>query len=287
MSRIAQARQRAPEARAAPEAALPDGGAGAARRAETSGSSAAPRPAESGDAHDPALRLFLPPGRRHHRGLPARRPAGALDRPAAGGGRDDRRRDARAVAVRAVLPRAPARPVPQGNAGHALRRRAARRRPVHVPGRPRVPGRPLPEPRRSAAAVSAAGILVPFVLGLRAHAVAARVPGLFSPGHSRWRPRCSSGAASPSPPFPMLARIIHERGLAGTSLGTLALDGGRGRRRGGLVHPGGGAGDLRRRAGAVPVPRSAAAWPTRRSWSRRAAAARTGCGAVRRARGAS
>ena len=52
------------------------------------------------------------------------------------------------------------------------------------------------------------------------------VPGLFSPGAEPLEATLFLGAAIAITAFPMLARIIHERGLAGTSLGTLALSAG-------------------------------------------------------------
>ena len=78
----------------------------------------------------------------------------------------------------------------------------------------------------SAASVSMAGILVPFVLAFALVPWLHQIPGLFS---ARAKPLEASlflGAAIAITAFPMLARIIHERGLAGTSLGTLALTAG-------------------------------------------------------------
>jgi Kef-type K+ transport system membrane component KefB len=76
---------------------------------------------------------------------------------------------------------------------------------------------------RSALAVSWIGILVPFTLGaLLAWTLAGRYP-LFNPGVERAEGAVFLGAAMAITAFPMLARIISERGLAGTSLGTLAL----------------------------------------------------------------
>lgn len=75
----------------------------------------------------------------------------------------------------------------------------------------------------SAVAVSWAGILTPFVLGcLLAWGLRDRFP-LFSPGVQGWEAALFMGAAMAITAFPMLARIIYERGLSGTSLGTLAL----------------------------------------------------------------
>ncbi|MEK6279423.1 MAG: cation:proton antiporter [Acidobacteriota bacterium] len=76
---------------------------------------------------------------------------------------------------------------------------------------------------RSAASVSVAGILTPFTLGAL---VALGLVGngqFFAPNVKRWEAMLFMGAAMSITAFPMLARIIHERGLTGTSLGTLAL----------------------------------------------------------------
>ncbi|HAV63007.1 MAG TPA: cation/H(+) antiporter [Verrucomicrobiales bacterium] len=76
---------------------------------------------------------------------------------------------------------------------------------------------------RSAAAVSTAGMIAPFALGaLLAFLLQDRLP-LFTPGVSKGEAMLFLGAAMCITAFPMLARIIHERGLTGTSLGTLAL----------------------------------------------------------------
>lgn len=79
---------------------------------------------------------------------------------------------------------------------------------------------------RSAASVSAAGIAVPFLLAFALAPWLLGIPGLFA---ERARPVEAAlfvGAAIAITAFPMLARLIHERGLAGTSLGTLALTAG-------------------------------------------------------------
>jgi K+:H+ antiporter len=76
---------------------------------------------------------------------------------------------------------------------------------------------------KSAMSVSWAGILTPFVLGCGvAWLLRDRFP-LFAPGIKEWEAMLFMGAAMSITAFPMLARIIYERGLAGTSLGTLAL----------------------------------------------------------------
>ncbi|HSM51397.1 MAG TPA: cation:proton antiporter, partial [Thermoanaerobaculia bacterium] len=76
---------------------------------------------------------------------------------------------------------------------------------------------------RSAVAVSWAGILAPFGLGA---AIAWAFHGqelLFAEGVSTGQAALFMGAAMSITAFPMLARIIYERGLSGTSMGTLAL----------------------------------------------------------------
>ncbi len=76
---------------------------------------------------------------------------------------------------------------------------------------------------RSAASVSIAGIVAPFVLGgCIAYFLHSR-GDLFGPGVAVGEAILYLGAAMSITAFPMLARIIQERGLAGTSLGTLAL----------------------------------------------------------------
>ena len=76
---------------------------------------------------------------------------------------------------------------------------------------------------RSAAAVSLSGILAPFVLGAAAAWFLAPHWPLFSEKTSAAEGMLFMGAAMSITAFPMLARIIYERGLTGTSLGTLAL----------------------------------------------------------------
>lgn len=76
---------------------------------------------------------------------------------------------------------------------------------------------------RSAAAVSISGILAPFILGAAAAWFLAPHWPLFSEKTSTGEGMLFLGAAMAITAFPMLARIIYERGLTGTSLGTLAL----------------------------------------------------------------
>ena len=76
---------------------------------------------------------------------------------------------------------------------------------------------------RSAASVSIAGMIAPFVLGAGLAIFLIKVPGLFSEKASLLEAMLFLGAAMAITAFPMLARIIYERGLTGTSLGTLAL----------------------------------------------------------------
>jgi Kef-type K+ transport systems, membrane components len=76
---------------------------------------------------------------------------------------------------------------------------------------------------RSAASVSLAGILTPFTLGCVLALTLVRNSNYFGPNVAPWEAMLFMGAAMSITAFPMLARIIYERGLTGTSLGTLAL----------------------------------------------------------------
>jgi Kef-type K+ transport system membrane component KefB len=76
---------------------------------------------------------------------------------------------------------------------------------------------------RSAASVSIAGILVPFTLGSLLAILLASNRAFFTEGVRVWEAILFLGAAMSITAFPMLARIIYECGLTGTSLGTLAL----------------------------------------------------------------
>jgi Kef-type K+ transport system membrane component KefB len=79
---------------------------------------------------------------------------------------------------------------------------------------------------RSAASVSLAGIAVPFLVAVAITPLLLGVPGLFATGISQVDATLFLGACIALTAFPMLARIINERGLADTSLGTLTLTAG-------------------------------------------------------------
>ena len=76
---------------------------------------------------------------------------------------------------------------------------------------------------RRAAAVSIAGIAAPFLLGGSLALVLLRSGGFFTEQVQPFHAVLFVGAAMSITAFPMLARIIYERGIAGTPLGTLAL----------------------------------------------------------------
>lgn len=79
---------------------------------------------------------------------------------------------------------------------------------------------------KSAMGVSAAGILVPFAVAFAITPYLLNVPGLFADGISSANATLFMGACIALTAFPMLARIINERGLANSSLGTLSLTAG-------------------------------------------------------------
>jgi len=79
---------------------------------------------------------------------------------------------------------------------------------------------------RSAAGVSAAGIAAPFLLAVLITPFLLGVPGLFAEDIAPGSATLFMGACIALTAFPMLARIIHERGLADTALGTLTLTAG-------------------------------------------------------------
>jgi len=74
----------------------------------------------------------------------------------------------------------------------------------------------------SAAAVSLAGMAAPFLVAV-AIAPWLMSLGLFGERIETWQAMLFMGAAISITAFPMLARIIHERGLSGTRLGSLSL----------------------------------------------------------------
>jgi K+:H+ antiporter len=75
----------------------------------------------------------------------------------------------------------------------------------------------------SVVSVSLAGILMPFILGTLLAVFLINSPEFFSPEILAWQRMLFLGAAMSITAFPMLARIIYERGITGTPLGTLAL----------------------------------------------------------------
>ncbi|MEG3087001.1 cation:proton antiporter [Sphingomonas sp. PB4P5] len=79
---------------------------------------------------------------------------------------------------------------------------------------------------KSAAGVSLAGIAAPFAVAILITPFLLDVPGLFAPGISLTNATLFLGACIALTAFPMLARIINERGLASSSLGTLSLTAG-------------------------------------------------------------
>lgn len=76
---------------------------------------------------------------------------------------------------------------------------------------------------RSAISVSLAGISAPFLLSCLLATMIFKDTRLFSENIKLWEVALLTGAAMSITAFPMLARIIFERGLSGSPLGTLAL----------------------------------------------------------------
>jgi Kef-type K+ transport system membrane component KefB len=76
---------------------------------------------------------------------------------------------------------------------------------------------------KGAVSISLSGILVPFLVAIVATPFLLDVPGLFSTTVSRFDATLFLGAAIAITAFPVLARIIHDRGLAGTTIATLSL----------------------------------------------------------------
>jgi Kef-type K+ transport system membrane component KefB len=79
---------------------------------------------------------------------------------------------------------------------------------------------------RSAFGVSLAGIAAPFLIAIAITPFLLTVPGLFAPGIGTASATLFMGACIALTAFPMLARIITERGLADSPLGTLTLTAG-------------------------------------------------------------
>jgi len=75
----------------------------------------------------------------------------------------------------------------------------------------------------SAVAISVSGIVVPFVVAIVATPMLMQVPDLFSATVSQFNATLFLGAAIAITAFPVLARIIHDRGLDGTLIATQTL----------------------------------------------------------------
>lgn len=76
---------------------------------------------------------------------------------------------------------------------------------------------------RSAASVSLTGIIVPFTLGAVLSLYLVQQGGFFTDRISSWQAALFAGAAMAITAFPVLARIIYDCGLTGTTLGTMVL----------------------------------------------------------------
>jgi Kef-type K+ transport system membrane component KefB len=76
---------------------------------------------------------------------------------------------------------------------------------------------------KQAAAVSLTGILAPFALGIGAAILLHGWGGFFAPTLTIGQAALFMGASLSITAFPVMARIIHERGLTGTAIGTMAL----------------------------------------------------------------
>jgi len=79
---------------------------------------------------------------------------------------------------------------------------------------------------KSATAVSLSGMAAPFLVAVAITPWLIHVPGLFGATVTPMQATLFMGACISITAFPMLARIIHERGLSGTPLGTLSLSAG-------------------------------------------------------------
>lgn len=76
---------------------------------------------------------------------------------------------------------------------------------------------------RSAASVSLTGIFVPFTLGALLSLYLVQEGGFFTERVNTWQAAMFAGAAMAITAFPVLARIIYDCGLTGTTLGTMVL----------------------------------------------------------------
>jgi Kef-type K+ transport system membrane component KefB len=79
---------------------------------------------------------------------------------------------------------------------------------------------------RRALSVSIAGVAAPFALGAGLAVIMLDSGGFFPPTVTRAQAILFVGAALSITAFPVLARIIYERGIAGSTIGTLALGAG-------------------------------------------------------------
>src|SRR5678815_2681982 len=75
----------------------------------------------------------------------------------------------------------------------------------------------------SAVAISVSGIAMPFLIAIVGTPWLMQQPGLFTAGVSTYNATLFLGAAIAITAFPVLARIIHDRGLSGTIIATQAL----------------------------------------------------------------
>jgi Kef-type K+ transport system membrane component KefB len=91
---------------------------------------------------------------------------------------------------------------------------------------------------RSVVAVSLSGVLVPLVLGMTLASFLASDRRLYPEGSTYWAVIAFLGVAMSITAFPVLARILQERSLLTTPVGTLTLGGGGGQRCRGLVFAG-------------------------------------------------
>ena len=76
---------------------------------------------------------------------------------------------------------------------------------------------------RGAFLISLAGVILPFGLGVALASYLYADGRFFTANVSSWQSMMYLGAAMSVTAFPVLARIIQERGIGGTALGTLAL----------------------------------------------------------------